>query len=165
MQISTSNACFVFANNKTKNLVSPEMGDQRTKLCCSNAGGAVDAVRPRTLPAQQRSSTAPSTAASGDRASTGDRGTRCVLGALSQQSAMSRSKIYGALSFMVVLHDGSGFLGPALRATTSDLSLLSRSEAGLRRTGCVKRTSSSNLGIAPSRSSLSRSERGMGAVR
>ncbi|CAM9620480.1 unnamed protein product [Ectocarpus sp. 12 AP-2014] len=71
---------------------------------------------------------------------------------------MSRSKIYRALSFMVVLHDGSGFLRPVLRATTSDLALLSRS--GLRRTGCVKRTSSSNLGVALSRSFLSRSERG-----
>lgn len=75
---------------------------------------------------------------------------------------MSRSKIYGALSFMVVLHDGSGFLGPALRAGAGG-GLSTAGAGGLRRTGDgVERAfvTSANLGVALSRTSAARNERG-----
>eukprot|EP00752_Nemacystus_decipiens_P005604 g5072.t1 len=71
---------------------------------------------------------------------------------------MSRSKIYGALSFIAVLHDGSGFLGPALQGG-GDKSPAT-SGRGLRTCGGVKRASCSNLGLALSRTSLVRNERG-----
>lgn len=79
---------------------------------------------------------------------------------------MSRSKIYGALSFMVALHDGSGFLGPALWAGAGGGLSTAGGAGGLRRTGDgvgVERAfvSSSNLGsVALSRTSSARNERG-----
>lgn len=77
-------------------------------------------------------------------------------------STMSRSKVYGALSFIAVLHDGSGFLGPALQAG-GDRSPATSGPAGLRTRGGVKRASCSNLGVALSRpkTSLVRTERGV----
>lgn len=77
---------------------------------------------------------------------------------------MSRSKMYGALSFMVVLHDGSGFLGPALRPGGGLSPSPAAAAAGLRRSGDSTSerafVSSTNLGVTLSRTSAARNERG-----
>ncbi|CAN0097661.1 unnamed protein product [Pylaiella littoralis] len=78
---------------------------------------------------------------------------------------MSRSKMYGALVFVVALHGGSSFMGPALRAgeLSSPSVSASASTGGLRRTGRAKGAGlSSNLGAAAgfSRTSILGNQRG-----
>lgn len=70
---------------------------------------------------------------------------------------MSRSKVYGALSFIAVLQDGTGFLGPAALQAGGDRSPAAGS---LGTGGGVKRASCPNLGVALSQTSLVRGERG-----